>query len=1072
MRDDTGFVAEQPGPRPTPPAAELSGLEIAVVGMAIRAPGADDLDAYAELVRTGTSAVRRFTAAELAAAGVPADEAAHPDHVAAGGVLADAECFDAALFGYSPRDASILDPQQRVFLECAWHALEHAGHAGSGGERLVGVYAAASMSSYLLRHLLPNPAVTADVSVDELVLANDKDTLAARVAYHLDLRGPAVSVQTACSSSLVAIHLAGQALLARDCDLALAGGVSVRLPQTAGYRYVPGGVLAPDGVCRPFDEAAAGTVGGNGVGVVVLRRLVDALADGDTVHAVIRGSAVTSDGAARVGFTAPGVAGQVAVVRGAHEAAEVAPATIGYVEAHGTGTPLGDPIEVAALTEAFRAGAPQGTGWCALGSVKAVIGHLDVAAGVAGFIRAVLAVRDGWIPPNPHLGTPSPALELARSPFRLPVRPELWPDDRHPRRAGVSSFGMGGTNAHIVIEQPPAATGRTPAARPHEALLLSAASASALDAHRQRLADFLAARPGLALGDVAYTLHTGRRALAHRMAVVCADPADAAGALAAEAPAARDTVTGGAPEVVFLFPGQGAQHAGMGAGLYRHEPRFRSEFDRCAELLRPHLDSDPRTLLGFDRPADEAGGGRHLLTQTRYAQPLLFCVEYALARWWRARGVSARTMLGHSVGAYVAACLAGTMRLADALAAVAARGRLMQGLPAGAMLSVTLPADDARDLADLVARRQGLVGQLALAAANAPDLSVLSGPVRAVDALAAELAARSIPHRRLRTSHAFHSPMMDPILDEFGEVMSGFTLRPPDLPFISDLTGEPITPAEATDPDYWVRHLREPVRFSDGLRTVLATGHQVLLEVGPGTVLTTLARRQDLASGGHVAVNSLPHPDSATPETAAILAAVGRCWTAGVPVAPVDAADGARRRVPLPGYPFARQRHWVVAPAGDGGTVVAPAADGAERGAAPGWLTSPQTDAPAAAEPDHAGGDGYPEEELVAAVWRQMLGVDAVGRHDNFFELGGHSLLATQVLARIRQATGVDLPTGVIFTCPTVGELAAEVRRLAAAPEEDDEDLAALLAELGEFSPEAQAAELELIRKARGEHPA
>lgn len=1060
---------------------ELTGLEIAVTGMAVRVPGADSVDAYGELVRTGTGALRAFTADELTAAGVAGAVAGRPGHVAVGGVLDGADHFDASLFGYSPRDAAILDPQQRVFLECAWHALEHAGYAGPTGPHLVGVYAGASMSSYLLRHLLPNAAVTADVSVEELVLANDKDTLASRVAYHLDLRGPAVSVQSACSTSLVAVHLAGQALLGRDCDIALAGGVSVRLPQTAGYSYVEGGVLSPDGVCRPFDAAARGTVGGNGVGVVVLRRLTDAIAAGDTIHAVIRGTAVTNDGSARVGFTAPGVAGQAAVVRGAHEAAEVDPTSIGYVEAHGTATPIGDPIEVAALTEAFRVGAPEGTGWCALGSVKALIGHLDAAAGVVGLIKAVLAVRDGWIPPNPNLDTPNPALDLASSPFRLPVRPAPWPADQQPRRAGVSSFGMGGTNAHVIVEQPPTAPDRTSGspetsdrARPHEVLLLAAGSAEALAASGRRLADFLDRRPETELADVAYTLHSGRRALPYRSAVVCDSPADAARQLA-EAEPRRGTVAGGEPEVVLLFPGQGAQHPGMGGGLHRHEIEFRREFDKCARLLRPHLDVDPRRLL--DDSADDA-----TLRRTEYAQPLLFCVEYALARWWQRHGLRPRTMLGHSVGEYVAACLAGTIDLADALAVVAARGRLMQRMPAGAMLSVALPADEARELAAESADRYGAAGQLVLAASNAPDLSVLSGPTELVDRLATELTAHAVKHRRPHTSHAFHSPMMDPILDEFGEIVAGVDLRPPRTPFVSNLTGGYITDGQATDPGYWVRHLREPVRFTEGLRTVLAHDQRVLLEVGPGTVLTSLARRHDLAAGEHLAVNSLAHPDAGTAETAALLGAYGRLWTAGVPVTP-RGQDSGRRRIPLPGYPFARQRHWVELPSGVNGQPVGSAGalePGPTTGAATAdWLVPVADGNTPVAMPAELSD----EEAAVAAIWRQTLGVSNVDRHDNFFELGGHSLLATQVLARIRETHGVNLSAGVLFTAPTVAALAAEMRRHAAGPEPDgtvpepdsaavsaaDAELAALLAEFGELSAEERQAELNLVRQSRGE---
>ncbi len=979
-----------------------TGLEIAVVGMAGRFPGSSTVDEFWENVLAGEAGVRRFTEEELDAAGVTARRRAEPGFVPMGGALDGIEHFDAKLFGYSPRDAAVLDPQQRVFLECAWHALEHAGHLGDGEG--VGVYASASINTYLLRHLFGNPAVPGGLQPLDLLLANDKDTLASRVAYHLDLTGPAITVQTACSSSLVAIHVACQALLGRDCDIALAGGVSVRPPVHEGYQHTEGGILAADGRCMPFDADAHGVVAGNGVAAVVLRRLEDALADGDTIHAVVKGTAVNNDGADKVGFTAPSVNGQARVIRTAHELSEVDSSTIGYVEAHGTATPLGDPIEVAALTRAF-VNPPSS---CALGSVKALIGHLDAAAGVAGFVKAALAVRHGVVPPNPYFTAPNPETGLEDSPFFVNRDALPWPS---PRRAGVSGFGMGGTNAHAVLEEPPSPEPMGPV-RSRQLLVLSAATEKTLEESRKQLAEHLTA-DGPALADVAHTLRVGRRALRHRLAVVAGDRAEASSALAD-----AWTGTGDRRDVVFLFPGQGSQYAGMAAQLAAEEPVFRAALDECD------------SLLPFD--LHEVLGDAERLTRTRFTQPALFAVEYSLAKLWEHWGVRPRAMLGHSVGEYVAACLAGVFSLEDALGLVTARGELMDALPAGAMLSVPLGADELE-----------LPPDVCLAAGNAPKMSTVAGTFEAIDRFEAGLGVTS---RRLRTSHAFHSSMIDPMLAEFAARVSRVELREPLVPFASNVSGTWITAEEATDPGYWVRHAREAVRFSEGLRTVLADGPVTVLEVGPGNVLTTLARQHDLAIGGHAALGSLRHPREDKHDLDTMLAALGRLWIAG---APVDlgavTADERRRRVPLPQYPFEKVRHWIDLP----GT------------------TAPRAEVElvvTAAEAVLPDGD----LAVVTGIWQELLGVGRIGPDDDYFELGGHSLLATQILARITTELGVALPAGAIFEAPTPSKLTALVERTRAArqPAADDE-FAALLAEIRDMSPEELRAELDRERDAQ-----
>ena len=679
---------------------EAAAVPIALIGMAGRFPGAADVDAFWSNLRQGTHAITFFSEAELEDAGVPPSALREPGYVRARGVLEGSDLFDAEFFGISPREAEVMDPQHRVFLEAAWEALEDAGYDPGGVPSAVGIYAGSSTSHYLTQILLARPDVVESVGPMQLKLANGQDFLATRAAHKLNLRGPALTVQTGCSTGLVAVHAACQALAAGECDVALAGGVSIDLEQARGYRYTPGGLSSPDGHCRAFDARAAGTVGGNGVALVVLKRLEDALADGDAIRAVIRGSAVNNDGARKVGFTAPSVDGQAAVIGEALGVAGVHPDTVGYVEAHGSGTELGDPVEVAALTQAF--GPTARRQFCALGSVKTSIGHLDAASGAAGLVKAALAVQHGEIPASLHFTAPNPRIDFAGSPFFVNTALRPWPADGTPRRAGVSSFGIGGTNAHVVLEEAPAPEPAAPG-RPWQLLALSARTPEALEAATDRLAAHLRAHPEQALADVAWTLQAGRRAFGHRRALVVREGEDAADAL--ESRARGRGFTAHAPEapqpVAFLFPGIGSQHPGMGRGLYDTEPAYRETVDRCAEILRPRLgwdlrevlfpagteeDAEPgkmdlRALLGRARAAPDAAAER--MYGALAGQVSLFVTEYALARLWMHWGVRPAAMIGHSLGEYVAATVAGVWSLEDALAVVAERGRLVEETPAG-----------------------------------------------------------------------------------------------------------------------------------------------------------------------------------------------------------------------------------------------------------------------------------------------------------------------------------------------------------------------------------------------------
>jgi acyl transferase domain-containing protein/acyl carrier protein len=874
--------------------------DIAIIGMSGRFPGARNLEEFWDNLRNGVESTTRFSPSELEASGVDPSAFENPNFVPVGSVIEDVELFDAAFFGFSPREAESLDPQQRLFLETAWHALEDAGYDPGSFPGLIGVYGGCAMSTYLY-HLQSNPEFMALLGYLQVYIGNDKDYLTTHVSYKLDLKGPSFSIQTACSTSLLAVAVAADHLLSRQCDLALAGGVCVRVPQETGYYFEPGGIFSPDGHCRVFDERAEGVVFGNGVGIVVLKRLSEALADGDAISAVVKGWAVNNDGAAKASYAAPSLEGQADVITRAQQSAGVSPGTITYVEAHGTGTSLGDPIEIAALTRAFRA-ATKRKRFCAVGSVKSNVGHLDPAAGVASLIKTVLSLQHRQIPPSVNCQTPNPKIDFANSPFFVNKQLADWNVSRGPRRAGVSGFGIGGTNVHLVLEEAPPVE-PTEDRRSHHLLVLSARSASALDMMVSNLAEDLEEHPGRAAADVAYTSQVGRRALSHRCALVYQDMDDLLTALKVRDPRRLQMATKAARtrSVVFMFSGQGAQYVNMALGLYQTEPAFRTNLDLCSNLLEPRLGLDLRTLL-YPIPARTKAATLRL-TQTSITQPALFAVEYALAQLWMEWGVRPEAMIGHSIGEYVAACLAGVFSLEDALALVAERGRLMQELPGGSMLAVPLPASELQAFLDPT--------ELDLAAMNEPASCVVSGPTAGIERLEERLTAEGVACRRLHTSHAFHSRTMDPILETFAARVGQVPLKDPGIPYVSNVTGDWISAAEAKSPEYWARHLRQPVRFVDGLRQLMREPDRVLLEVGPGQTLATFARRHADKHAGQLVRSSLRHPQAPQADSAFVLETLAALWLAGVGV---DWAAlhgrGRRHRVRLPTYPFERQRYW------------------------------------------------------------------------------------------------------------------------------------------------------------------
>ncbi|MGX0902378.1 acyl transferase domain-containing protein/thioesterase domain-containing protein/acyl carrier protein [Roseovarius sp. MBR-79] len=877
------------------------GVDIAIVGMAAHLPGARDVSEYWRMLRDGRRAIRRLEDDELIAAGVPLQTIRRPDYVPFAAPLDGFEMFDAEFFGFGPKEAAILDPQHRRFLEVAWEALEDAGHMPEHFPGPIGVFAGCGMGSYFYFNLCSNRDLVDDVGMFLLRhTGNDKDFLTTRLSHILDLKGPSLGLQTACSTSLVAVHYAAQSLLNGECDMALAGGVTIELPQNRGYIYKEGEILSPDGECHAFDHRAQGTVFGSGAGMVVLRRLEDALADGDHIWGVIKGSAVNNDGAAKAGYLAPSVDGQAAAVAEAQAVAGVTADTVDYIECHGTGTYLGDPIEVAALTQAFRE-TTEASDFCRIGSVKTNIGHLDTAAGVASLIKATLALYHGEMPPSLGYEAPNPAIAFDGSPFSVNDRLRDWPKRDHPRRAGVNSLGVGGTNAHVVLQEPPARAAPEESDWPFQPILLSARSKSALDEATTRLAAHLREHPEQPLADVAYTLKEGRRAFERRRVTVARSPAEAAERL--EKGDTRRVFSHQAldnPDVVFMFPGGGAQYAGMARDLYETEPVFAEWMDRGLDILAPKLDYDIRALW-LPEP-DQLAAAQERLKRPSVQLPLIMITEYALAQLWQSWGVTPAALIGHSMGENTAACLAGVMSLEDCIGLVHLRGQLFDTVAKGGMLSVPLSAE---------AVTPYLGDHLDIAALNAPDLTAVSGPQAALEGLDARLRADGIEPQRIAIDIAAHSRMLEPILAPFGDYLRAIRLSAPQIPILSNRSGDYLTAAEATDPAYWVDHLRHTVHFADGLSRLSETPARVFLEVGPGKALYSLAQAHGAISANQV-IGTLRHPEDTIADDEYFMAMLARLWAVGVEIDwPQIWGEARRARVPLPTYAFQHKPYFI-----------------------------------------------------------------------------------------------------------------------------------------------------------------
>ncbi|HEX8427625.1 amino acid adenylation domain-containing protein [Hymenobacter sp.] len=897
----TQFLSQQPKLAAKPTQAQdphsQSGADIAIIGMAGRFPGADTITELWQLLKDGRETTRFFTTDELDAS-IPAQLKNDPLYVKARGVINNATQFDAAFFGLNPKLAELMDPQQRVFLEIAWEALEQAGYLPPSYQGSIGVFAGTGNNTYYQHNVQANRDLVDQVGGFQVMTANEKDYVASRTAYQLNLKGPAVSVHSACSTSLLAIAQAVQSLRSGQCSVALAGGASITSPMFSGHLYEEGAMLSPDGHCRPFDVKAQGTVFSDGAGVVLLKSLTAARQDGDTIYAIIKGVGINNDGGNKGSFTAPSAEGQAAVITMALQDAGVDPATISYVEAHGTGTPIGDPIEIEGLTLAFGEQIPRQH--CALGSIKSNMGHLTTAAGVAGLIKTTLALYHKQLPASLSFENPNPNIDFTNSPFFVNNQLRPW-QTQGARRAGVSSFGVGGTNVHVVLEEFENEVLVPTAGRETQLLTWSAKSAASREAYALRLAGQLQLSNQPLLADVAYTLQKTRASFGHRRFVVASTPDELVQALQTESAslAGATTLQAVPGEVVFMFPGQGAQYLNMGRSLYETESIYQQAIDTCAELLLPQLEVDIRLILYPDSATSSA---EDTLKNTRYAQPALFVTEYALAQLWMSWGIDPSIFCGHSIGEFVGACLAGVFTLADALNLIAVRGRLVSELPRGSMLSVRLEAEKLQAL---------LPETLAIAAINSSKHCVVAGEDSAIAAFALLLDDSKVPNRILLTSHAFHSAMMDPVVDTFQREVEKATLRRPQKPIVSTVTGTWLTDAQATDPHYWAQHLRLPVRFADALETLFEQEGPLLLEVGPGSTTSTLARQQ--RNTRPVAVlSSLNTAQGTHTEQQTILETLGQLWLHGLePAWDAFYATQNRQKVTLPSYAFNRKPCWV-----------------------------------------------------------------------------------------------------------------------------------------------------------------
>lgn len=993
---------------------------IAIIGMAGRFPGAANTEQLWENLKNGRESITHFTKKQLSGRDFESEYVLQQDnYIRARSVLDDVELFDADFFNFTPSEATYTDPQQRIWLELAWTALESAGYAGSNYEGAIGVYTGYLNSNYLMHNLLKNRTavenyVRTRYSDDfATLLANTNSYLATRTAYKLNLKGPAINLLTACSTSLVTVIMAVQSLLQMESDICIAGGINIAVPQNTGYFYQEGAILSKDGHCRPFDSDAQGTVFGSGGGAVVLKRLEEALDDGDNILAVIRGAAINNDGANKVGFTAPSIDGQAECISLAQSLAEVSPDSISYIEAHGTGTPMGDPIEIAGLTKAF--GDCDGKlQFCGIGSIKSNIGHLDSAAGIAGLIKTILALQHKQIPPTLHYKKPNPIIDFEKSPFYVVDKLKNWEETVEPRRAGVSAFGVGGTNAHIVLEEAPHAEPSERSGR-HQLLIFSAKTENALTKLGQQLGNAFKKNSSLNVADAAWTLQKRRQHFQMRLFAICDDnAASAAEAITkrvSQASTAMQIVPEIPPAVAFAFPGQGSHYYGMASELLDQELVFQNELKKCCQLANQFIDVDLYRLFAKEITKDEYV---KQMSHNGIAQLAIFSVDYAMAQLWQHWGIKPKVVFGHSLGEWVAACTAGVLTLEHAITAVWHRGRLMHSVSGdGAALTVFASKEDVLP---------HLNENTYFAAENAPTLTLISGPKEAVLALMTRLKEENINSRLLDITVAVHSPLLDTIIQPFEEILRGLKFSKPSVPIFSTATGTHLTEKQALDPHYWAFQMRSPVQFSSTVQEL--SGHYpspLILETGPGKALTTLCQLQRKNANQYSAVASLD-PKTFDNEHKQILHAVGQLWCSGISIDFSQlSAEKTRKCVSLPTYCFDRKRFWIDPPsmtASEQSDIKSSNIAGEKSAALRQTAAVQQTNA-----------NSIPVETRLTQIWKDILGVNSIGPNDDFNDLGGDSLTAVRLMERIRRETNIGLPLGALTAAPTIAQMAKLIQK-------------------------------------------
>ncbi len=981
--------------------------DIAIIGMSGRFPGADNIEIFWKNLVNGVCSITELSDEVILTSGVREEILKRKNYVRSTARLNNIELFDAEFFGYSAKEAEFIDPQHRIFLECAWEAFENAGYDPEGYEGKIGVFGGCSFNHYFFKQIYPYLNEQLNLGEIALILySNGPDYLCSRVSYKLNLTGPSVSVQTACSTSLVAVHMACQSLLTYESDMALAGGVSIQLPQDQGYLYETGNILSADGFCRAFDAKASGTIFGSGAGIVLLKRLSEAINNKDYIYAIIKGSAVNNDGALKVGFTAPSIDGQAEVIAEAIASAQIDPEKICYIEAHGTATQLGDPIEVAALSKAFNS-ITNKKRFCALGSVKTNVGHLNAAAGIAGLIKTVLSLKNRIIPASLYFSEANPSINFLDSPFYVNnTLKSLEPNDTK-IYAGVSAFGIGGTNAHVVLEEPPVFKIKS-SVRQYQLLGFSSRSIERLNYYTSNILKYLTQElnSNTSLSDIAYTLQLGRKAFPIRRMLICSNKNQAVNILSnLNNNEAIDCQEFNESKIIMMFPGQGSQYLGMARETYEKELIFRECVDECSNIIKEHINFDLREIL-YARDNLELAETK--LKDTEVSQVVLFVIEYALAQLWQYWGIKPFGFIGHSVGEYVAACLSGVFTLNDALKIICFRGKLLQSLPTGSMLAVFLPEED---------MKQMLSKNISLAAVNASDICVVSGESNEIESLKTKLTNNNIKSRQLNSLRAFHSFMVDPILGSFKNFMQKIDLNQPKIPFISNLTGNWIENNQACDANYWVDHLRNCVSFFKGIQTLKKDPTFLYLEVGPGNTLSGLVKKEG-QQFKRVLV-SLP-VNSKESDLYFLLNTLGKLWTYGIEINWKNFYKSQPcQRVPLPGSSLVRQKYWLETSYNRQNFDI----KGFEKSEKKVDNILPSS---VHGRPNLASKYTPPRnrlEEFNVEIWSKLLGISGIGVFDNFFELGGHSLLATQMVSRLNLSLPIEISLEEIYESKTIAKL-------------------------------------------------